>query len=212
MLLLSNMETIQTTSSVGAIWVQRMLVATALETAAGLAIVVELMMRLPSSVRACGAFITLDFSMAGHVASAKSDGQQWLPRQRKELGATYGRARLRLHHRRRRIGGMRAGPSPDRICRCPRSAARSRRPRFESADLDPARHGQDARASHARLGIRDRAGAQPEQSPHRGDARQGARRLFVHQCDGLYARPSRRLRPVGAYRRDRLALPRSAYV
>ena len=47
---------------------------------------------------------------------------------------------------------------------------------------------------------------------HRGDARQGARRLVVDQRDGLYARQPRRLRPLGAEGRARLVLCRRAAV
>ena len=46
--------------------------------------------------------------------------------------------------------------------------------------------------------------------PHRGDAWEGPRRLVLHQRDGLYARPSARLRPLGAQRRHRLVLCRGA--
>ena len=84
------------------------------------------------------------------------------------------------------------------------------RPRHQSADPDPARHGQDARIPHARLGLRDRARAQPQRPPHRGDARQGAGRLVVDQRHGLHARQSRRLRPLGAEGRARLVLCRRA--
>ena len=55
-------------------------------------------------------------------------------------------------------------------------------------------------------GYRDRARAQSERPPHRGDARQGARRLLVDQRHGLHARQSRRLRPLGAEGRARLVL------
>ncbi len=41
---------------------------------------------------------------------------------------------------------------------------------------------------------------------HRGDARQGFGRLIVDQRHGLYARQSRRLRPLGAEGRARLVL------
>ncbi len=45
---------------------------------------------------------------------------------------------------------------------------------------------------------------------HRGDARQGAGRLVLDQRDGLHARQSRRLRPLGAEGRARLVLCRRA--
>ena len=61
-------------------------------------------------------------------------------------------------------------------------------------------------SAHVRLGLRDRARAQPQQPPHRGDARQGAGRLLVDQRDGLYPRQPRRLRPLGAEGRARLVL------
>ena len=91
-----------------------------------------------------------------------------------------------------------------------RAAARGRRPRLASLHPHPARHGPHARLRHVRLGLRDRARAEPQQPPHRGDARQGAGRLVVDQRDGLYARQSRRLRPLGAEGRARLVLCRRA--
>ncbi len=46
--------------------------------------------------------------------------------------------------------------------------------------------------------------AEPEATmggpPHRSRARQGRRRIVVHQCDGLCAGQSRRLRPLGVAR------------
>ena len=71
---------------------------------------------------------------------------------------------------------------------------------------DPARHGQDARVRDVRLGLSDRARAEPERPPHRGDARQGAGRLVVDQRHGLYARPSAATTTAGR-RRARAAGP-----
>ena len=117
--------------------------------------------------------------------------------------------RLRLRHRRRRLGRLRAGQPAERGRR-QRAPARGRRARHASLHPHPARHGPDARLPDVRLGLRDRAGAEPQRPPHRGDARQGAGRLIVDQRDGLYARPSRRLRPLGAEGRARLVLCRRA--
>src|SRR4030095_14333137 len=51
---------------------------------------------------------------------------------------------------------------------------------------------------------------EPERPQDRGDARQGVGRLLLDQRDGLYARPSRRLRSLGAEGRARLVLCRCA--
>ena len=61
-------------------------------------------------------------------------------------------SKLRLCHRRRRFGGLRAGQSAERRCTARGAAARSRRARRQSADLDSDRHGQDARVSDCTIG------------------------------------------------------------
>ena len=59
---------------------------------------------------------------------------------------------------------------------------------------------------HVRLGLPDRSRAEPQQPPHRGDARQGAGRLVVDQRHGLYARQSAATTTAGR-RRARAAGP-----
>ena len=120
--------------------------------------------------------------------------------------------RLRLHHRRRGLRRLRAGQPAERRRRGERAFARSGTGRPSPLYLDSARHGPHARLRDVRLGLSDRERAQSERPPYRGDARQGARRLVVDQCHGLYARQSRRLRPLGAERRARLVLCRCAAV
>ena len=118
--------------------------------------------------------------------------------------------KLRLRHRRRRLGRLRPGQSPERGRRGERAADRSGRARPSSVHPYPARHGQDARARHVQLGLSHRARAEHERPRDRGDARQGPRRLVVDQRDGLYPRQSRRLRPLGAEGCARLVLCRRA--
>ena len=118
--------------------------------------------------------------------------------------------RIRLRHRRRRLGRLRAGQSPERGRQRERAADRSRRARPPSVHPYPARHGQDARIRHVQLGLPHRARAEHERPQDRGDARQGAGRLVLDQRDGLYPRQSRRLRPLGAERGARLVLCRRA--
>ena len=116
---------------------------------------------------------------------------------------------LRLHHRRRRLRRLRAGQPPVGGPAHPRAAARSRRPRLQSADPHPDRARQAARIQDARLGLSVRARSQPQRPPRRGDARQGAGRLVLDQRDGLHPRRSGRLRPLGAEGRARLVLSRT---
>ncbi len=118
--------------------------------------------------------------------------------------------RLRLHHRGGRVGRLRARQSAERGRRRARPAARGRAARSPSLHFDPARHGPHARPCHVRLGLRDRGRAQSQRPHDRGHARQGAGRLVIGQRHGLYARQSRRLRPLGAEGRSRLVLCRRA--
>ncbi len=116
-------------------------------------------------------------------------------------GARRGRKRdqrLRLHHCGGRLGRLRARQPVDRGRRRPRPAARGRPPRSPPLHFDPARHGPHARPGHVRLGLRDRGRAQSQRPHDRGDARQGAGRLVLDQCHGVYPRQPRRLRPLGA--------------
>ena len=129
------------------------------------------------------------------LAERREGEEEWQPR-------------LRLHHCRRRFRRLRAGQPAERGFRRQRAAHRGRRPRLASLHPHPARHGPDARLRHVRLGLRDRTRAESQQSAHRGDARQGFGRLLLDQRHGLYARQSRRLRPLGAEGRARLVLCR----
>ena len=61
----------------------------------------------------------------------------------------HGRSHLRLHHRRRRLRRLRAGQPPFGRPAQPRAAARSRRPRFQSADPRPDWAWQAARIQDA---------------------------------------------------------------
>ena len=93
---------------------------------------------------------------------------------------------LRLHHRRRRLGRLRAGQPAEPRMRSARvllleAGGRDRNPLIHI----PIGLGKLHDYKHARLGLCDRARAQPEQPPHRGDARQGAGRLVLDQRDGL---------------------------
>ena len=113
---------------------------------------------------------------------------------------------LRLHHRRRRLGRLHAGISADRgprrrACCCSRRAAgtatrgcRSRSP------------GAGSCAPQARLDVFRRARGDDGRARPRMRARQGGRRLVLDQCDGLCARPPRRLRPLGRERPAALVL------
>ena len=103
----------------------------------------------------------------------------------------------RLHHHRRRLGRLHARGAADRGCGRKRAAARSRRLGPQSVDQAALRLGQGAARPHLQLELRDRAGAGARQPPRRMRARQGDRRLVLDQRDGLCARPSRRLRPLG---------------
>ena len=80
------------------------------------------------------------------------------------------------------------------------AGARSRRLGSRSVDPHPARLGQDPHQSHARLDVFHRARAQPGRAADRMRARQGDRRLVLDQRHDLFARPPRRLRPLGGGR------------
>ena len=106
--------------------------------------------------------------------------------------------RVRLHHRRRRFGRLRAGQPPERAGGLPRAGAGGRPLGSRSADPRAAGLGQDPAEAVARLGLRRRAGRARRRPRDRVRARQGGGRQLVHQCHGLRARPSGRLRPLGA--------------
>ena len=105
---------------------------------------------------------------------------------------------LRLHHHRRRLGRLRAGQPADRGPRHQGAGARGRRLGPRPVDPHPARLGQDPHQPPARLDVLHRARAEPGRPADRMRARQGDRRLVVDQRHDLFARPPRRLRPLGA--------------
>src|SRR5580658_6881450 len=87
--------------------------------------------------------------------------------------------RLRLHHRGRGIGGLRARQSPYRGHRRDGPAARSRRPRPPPLHSNPPRTGQTLATAHVRLGLRYGTGTTFEQPPHPGAAWQSTGRQFL---------------------------------
>ena len=118
--------------------------------------------------------------------------------------------RIRLHHRRRGLGRLRAGqPSVGRSQK-PRAAARGRRPRQLDLVPHPGRLPVRDRQSALRLDVQDRSGAGPQRPRAELSARQGDRRLVVDQRHDLHARPGRRLRPLASARPQRLGLGRRA--
>ena len=125
-----------------------------------------------------------------------------------EAGA--GRRRVRLHHRRRGLGRLRAGQSSFGGCQEPRAAARSRRPR--QLDLVPHSGRLPVRDRQSALGldVQDRSGARPQRPRAELSARQGDRRLVVDQRHDLHARPGRRLRSLASARPEGLGLGRRA--
>ena len=130
------------------------------------------------------------------------------------ISAAGGAARVRLRHRRRRLGRLRAREPAVRRPGVPRAAARGRR--------------RDARNFWLRLPVGyfrtiydPRFSWQFPLEPEASDrqprdrlaARQGARRLERHQRPDLHPRPARRLRRLGKRaRRARLGLSRGAAV
>ncbi len=122
------------------------------------------------------------------------------------------RGRVRLHHRRRGFGRVRARQSPVRRPEEPRAAARSRRRR--QLDLVPhsGRLPVRDRQSALRLDVQDRARAGAERTRAQLSARQGARRLVGDQRHDLHARAGGRLRSLAPARPDRLGLGRRAAV
>ncbi len=120
------------------------------------------------------------------------------------------RGRLRLHHRRCRVGGLCAGQSSQRRPEEPRAAARGR----WQGQLDlvsysgrlPVRDRQSA----LRLDVQDRARAGAERPRAELSARQGNRRLVGDQRHDLHARAGGRLRSLASAWADRLGLGRRA--
>ena len=122
------------------------------------------------------------------------------------------RRRVRLHHRRRRIGRLHPRQSPVRRCQHARAHPRSRRPRQLDLVSHPGRLSVRHRQSALGLVFQDRAGRRPQRPQPQLSARQGDRRLVVDQRHDLYARPGRRLRSLAPAWAERLGLERRAAV
>ncbi len=109
---------------------------------------------------------------------------------------------IRLRHRRRRFGRLRACQPADRGRQSTRAAPRVRRlrPLDLHADalgaLHPDGHGE------VRLALLHRTGARPRRPPPAHAARQGARRLVVDQRPRLRARQCAGFRTLGGGGRD----------
>jgi len=130
--------------------------------------------------------------------------------QLRHAGTSTHRRRIRLHHRRRRLGRLRAGEPAQRQSEKPRADSRGGRPRQLDLVPHPGRLPVRDRQSALRLDVQDRAGAGPQRPRAELSARQGDRWLVVDQRDDLHARPVGRLRPLAAARADRLGLGRRA--
>ena len=122
------------------------------------------------------------------------------------------RGRLRLHHRRRRLGRLRAGEPALRRPGQARVAAGGRRQRQLDLVSHPGRLSVRHRQSALRLAVQDRARSRAQRPQPELSARQGDRRLLVDQCHDLHARPGCRLRSLAPARTDRLGLRRRAAV
>ena len=107
---------------------------------------------------------------------------------------------IRLHHRRSRLGRLRFGQSVERGPRRARAAPGGGGLGPRPVDPYPARLGSDAAAAATRLDVFRRARGDDGRAPDRVRPRQGDRRLLVDQRHDLFARPSRRLRPLGGER------------
>ena len=90
--------------------------------------------------------------------------------------------------------------------RQPRAADRGRRPRPQPVHPHAGRVLASDAHQALQLGIRLGTGTRPRRPPPRLPARQGARRLIVHQRHGLRARPPARLRRMGVPRRGWMEL------
>jgi hypothetical protein len=131
---------------------------------------------------------------------------------RPERGSDGKRPDLRLHRRRRGLGGLFAGEPPVGGPVEPRAAVRGGRPRQLDLVPYPRRLHVFERQSALGLVLHDGARARPQRPADALPARQGDRRLVGHQRDDLYPRPGRRLRPLAATRPARLGLGRRAAV
>src|SRR5215813_937653 len=100
---------------------------------------------------------------------------------------------LRLRHRRRRVGGLRAGRSAYGRPFGQGAAAGGRRLGSQPLDPHPAGLAAVVPAPHERLDVFVGARARAWLAPDRMRTRQSRRRIVLDQRDGLCARPSRRL-------------------
>ena len=120
--------------------------------------------------------------------------------------------RVRLHHRRRGLGRLRAGQPAVRRSVQARAAAGSGRRR----QLDLVSHSGRLSVRHRQsafgLDAEDGSPAGPQRAGPQLSARQGGRRLLRHQRHGLHARAGRRLRPLAPARAARLVVGRRAAV
>ena len=121
-------------------------------------------------------------------------------------GVAYPRARdVRLRHRGRWLGGLRAGQPAERRSGDPRARARGRPagPALGSVRPDAGRARVPDRQSALRLAVSLRAGAVPRRAAHPARAGEAPRWLEQHQRDDLPARESARLRALGGGSRAR---------
>ena len=140
------------------------------------------------------------------LLKALAPGRKRWPRRRTD------RRRVRLHHRRRGLGRLRAGEPALGRSEEPRAAARGRRQRQLDLVPHPGRLPVRDRQSALRLDVQDRAGAGPQRPQPQLSARQGDRRLVRDQRHDLHARAGGRLRPLAPARPHRLGLGRRAAV
>ena len=149
----------------------------------------------------------------GRFLLIRADARLPRPKPRRRLsrcrGWNHGSAdnagrRVRLHHRRRRLGRLRSGQPPLRRPEAARAPARGGRQGQLDLVSHPGRLSLRHRQSARGLDVQDRAGARAQWPQPQLPARQGDRRLLRHQRDDLHARPGRRLRPLAPARPDRL--------
>src|SRR5579875_3180355 len=83
---------------------------------------------------------------------------------------------------------------------------------LEAGGVDPHRFGGAAQTPDVRLGLPSRGGRGLWGAPPDRAARESPGRIVVDQHHGIYARASRRLRSLGAQRRDGLVFRRDSAV
>ena len=124
----------------------------------------------------------------------------------------YGCARIRLHHRRRRIGRLRGRKPAVRRSVLPRAAAGSRRIRPEFLAEAAGRLLSDDLQRALFPPVQDRAERGHRRPLDRLAARPRARRIVVDQRPDLHSRPARGFRRLGTAWRQGLELSRTAAV